>query len=137
MKQSLLVEYVEQHQQYTQVDKLPPALHSVGQHDLPPTMPLCVLPVFFRLLCGTGGGHRILATNANAKYELCPGVHDDPSIDGGAIGNCQQDDAQKYDRNVNEHGDFAAYPVTQDAKTHLANEDANELQVCGGLCPGL
>lgn len=40
-----LVEDVEQQQQNAEVDELAPALHGVGQHDLPAPVPLCILPL--------------------------------------------------------------------------------------------
>ena len=136
-QQDLLVEDVEQQQQHAEVDELAPSLHGVGKHDFATTVALSILPVLFRFLCGSGGGHGVLAPNAHPKYELCPGIENNPVVVCCCPGDSQEDDSNKDDRHVNEHGGFAANPVSHDSKHELPNEDANQLYVGGGLCPSL
>ena len=78
----LLVENVEQEQEHREVDELPPALHGVGQHDLAAPVALSIQPVLLRLFSGSSRGHGVLTSNAHAKDELSPSIHDHPSLQG-------------------------------------------------------
>ena len=70
-----------------------------------------------------------------------PSVHPacalSPYIGGGAVGGCEKDEAGQDDEHVQQHSSTPADSISQEAKEQLPYEDAHQLQVGGGLGPGL
>ena len=60
-----------------------------------------------------------------------------PHIGGGAIGRCEENEAGEDDEHVQQHSITPAHSVSQEAKEKLSYKDAHQLQVGGGLGPGL